>query len=197
MGKSKWFVIGGLLLLAAALCIVGYNLWDNHRAAESVEQILQEMSSAEATGSAGDDAVATQSGADDATMELVIDGERYLGKLEIPSLGLVLPVMSEWSYPNLKIAPCRYSGAVASDDLIIAGHNYDAHFGKLSRLTAADEVIFTDAAGHAFSYAVSAVERLDPDDVEAMESGGWDLTLFTCTPGGAARVTVRCVRADG
>ena len=33
-------------------------------------------------------------------------------------------------------------------------------------------------------------------DVEAMESGDWALTLFTCTIGGKTRVTVRCVPAE-
>ena len=40
-----------------------------------------------------------------------IEGNGYIGLLEIPALGLSLPVMSEWSYPNLKLAPCRYSGS--------------------------------------------------------------------------------------
>jgi sortase A len=29
-----------------------------------------------------------------------------------------------------------------------------------------------------------------------MESGDWDLTLFTCTTGGQSRITVRCVLKD-
>ena len=39
--------------------------------------------------------------------ETEIDGTRYIGTLEIPKIGLVLPVISEWTFPNLKIAPCR------------------------------------------------------------------------------------------
>ena len=35
-----------------------------------------------------------------------LDGRNYLGVLKIPALGLELPVMTDWSYPKLKIAPC-------------------------------------------------------------------------------------------
>ena len=47
--------------------------------------------------------------------------------------------------------------------------------------------------GNRFIYAVSGTEQLPGTAIEEMESGDWDLTLFTCTIGGAARVTVRCV----
>ena len=54
------------------------------------------------------------------------------------------------------------------------------------------EVIFTDMDGNRFIYAVSETEQLPGTAIEEMKSGDWDLTLFTCTIGGAARVTVRC-----
>ena len=47
--------------------------------------------------------------------------------------------------------------------------------------------------GNRFIYAVSGTEQLPGTAIEEMKSGDWDLTLFTCTIGGAARVTVRCV----
>lgn len=47
-------------------------------------------------------------------------------------------------------------------------------------------------------------EILDDADIEnlntrgnEMTSGHWDLTLFTCTVGGASRVTLRCDRVEG
>ncbi len=96
----------------------------------------------------------------------------------------------------MKLAPCRYAGSAYLNDLIIAGHNYRAHFGALGKLRAGDSVIFTDAGGNRFSYTVSRVEQLSSSALEEMESGDWDLTLFTCTVGGKARVTVRCVRME-
>ena len=37
----------------------------------------------------------------------------------IPSIGLELPVMDQWSYAGLKIAPGRYSGTTYADDLVM------------------------------------------------------------------------------
>ena len=41
--KSKAMIRGGLLCLAAALCLVGYNLWDARRASESAAEILRRL----------------------------------------------------------------------------------------------------------------------------------------------------------
>ena len=124
--------------------------------------------------------------------ETVIDGNAYIGKLELPELGIKLPVMSDWSYPKLKKAPCRYQGSAYTGDLIIAGHNYKRHFNGLKRMKTGSRVIFTDEAGNVFRYSVAKIERLDGYAVEQMEAGDWDLTLFTCTAGGSVRLTLRC-----
>ena len=121
-----------------------------------------------------------------------LDGAACIGVLEIPEIDLKLPVLSEWSYPLLKKAPCRYSGSAYLDNLVIAAHNYRTHFGKLKELEVGTEVIFTDAAENRFEYKVAAVEALTPQSVEDMTSGEWALSLFTCTLDGKNRVTVRC-----
>lgn len=123
-----------------------------------------------------------------------VDGHTYIGFLDIPAIDRTLPVMDTWSYPNLKIAPNRFVGTVYAHDMIVCAHNYDRHFGKIKTLQEGDEVTFTDVYGDRFSYKVSEVTILQPTDVEEMKDpDDWDLTLFTCTIGGATRVTVRCV----
>lgn len=125
------------------------------------------------------------------------DGHRYVGFLEIPAISRILPVMDDWSYPNLKIAPNRFIGTVYAHDMIVCAHNYDRHFGLIKTLNAGDEVVFTDVYGDRFLYEVSETTILQPTDVEEMtDPEDWDLTLFTCTIGGATRVTVRCVMKD-
>lgn len=188
----------GALFCIAAAGLVGYNFWDNSRAENSVNSVLQQISisvSEKVNDTAGADEMQEADGDPfcDKEMPMVeIDGYLYIGILEIPSLGLELPVMESWDYPRMKIAPCRYTGSVYRHDMIIAGHNYASHFGNLQNLQSGDKVLFTDMEGNSFSYAVSQTETLDGTAVEEMESGEWDLTLFTCTISGKARVTVRC-----
>ena len=127
-----------------------------------------------------------------------IDGYDYIGYVSIPSIGLELPVMSEWSYAGLKIAPGRYSGSTYADNMVVCAHNYAKHFSPIKWLQAGAEVYFTDMDGMRWSYEVDNVETLQPTQIEKMttvtEEDNWDLTLFTCTTGGSARCAVRCVR---
>lgn len=126
--------------------------------------------------------------------EAEIDGYAYIGYLTIPKLELELPVMADWDYARLRIAPCRYTGSVWGEDLVIMAHNYARHFGGLSDLSEGDSVIFTDMDGITTCYEVVAADILAPTAVEEMTSGDFDLTLFTCTYGGRSRVTVYCDR---
>ena len=190
----------GLLLIAAALALAAYNVIDAQRAARSAAQALEALSQNTAVSAAEPE----QASADDAPAYLAdpempmptvsFDGNDYIGRVDVPSLGLSLPVISEWSYPRLKIAPCRYTGSAYLDNLIIAAHNYGSHFGNLNRLNNGDTVTFTDVDGNQFTYAVSLIEDLPGTAIEEMQAGEWDLTLFTCTLGGRSRVTVRCER---
>lgn len=128
---------------------------------------------------------------------VTIDGYDYVGFLSLEALGLELPVMADWSYPQLKLSPCRYYGSVRGGDLVICAHNYQKHFGRLTELAVGDSVLFTDMDGVVTAYTVAETEVLQPTAVEEMTSGDYPLTLFSCTYGGKTRVTVRCQRVEG
>ena len=129
--------------------------------------------------------------------EVEIDGYGYIGCLAIPALNLELPVMGDWDYTRLNIAPCRYTGTTGGNDLVVMAHNFDKHFGRLRELSEGDEVVFTDMDGIVNRYRVVGVDVLAPTAVAEMTAGDFDLTLFTCTFGGQSRVTVYCDRARG
>ena len=129
--------------------------------------------------------------------EKEVNGYACIGFISIPDLNLELPVISDWSYPKLKAAPCRFSGTLRGEDLVVMAHSYKSHFGRLSDLLEGAEVIFTDMDGSIWAYEVVAKDILDPTAVEEMTSGEYDLTLFSCTPNGKHRVTVRCDKIMG
>jgi len=191
----------GLLLIAAALFLVSYNLYDELRAEQSARQAVTQLDAylpAEAAPEAPLDSAGDRTVIPDyvlsPNMEMpveTINGIDFIGVLRIPALELELPIISEWNYPNLKTAPCRYSGSAYLNNLIICGHNYTSHFGTLKNLWEGDIATFTDIDGNVFIYKMVERETLNPTDIEGMESGNWDLTLFTCTVGGQSRVTIR------
>lgn len=183
----------GLLLIISAFSLTVYNIWDEQRAGQEVSKVIEQLS--EEISETTEEAENEQLYLKHPDMEMptvLIDGNRYLGILEIPALNLKLSIMESWSYPNLKISPCRYEGSVYSEDMIIAGHDYRSHFGLLKKLQQGDQIAFTDVDGNRFVYEVVGKEILAGTDVEEMESGDWDLTLFTCTYSGRTRMTIRC-----
>lgn len=182
------YILIGTALIFIAVFLLKHNLDESSEAGnasdEMLEGVIEQMPGVVLENLSGDMPVVD------------VDGHSFVGTLEIPSLELLLPVQSSWSQEDAKYAVCRYEGSMYDDDLIIAGHNYTEHFGKLSELTSGDVVIVTDMNGMSKYYEVTNIETLGAYDVEKMEAGDWDLTLFTCTLGGANRVTIRC-ESDG
>ena len=192
-GRGTVWINAGLLLIAAALFLSVYNEWESHEARDSARQVIAQLC----------DALPTEAGEPttlpDVRREMpvkTINGRDYIGVLSIPSLELELPVISQWDYPALKVAPCRYSGSLYQDNLIICAHNYASHFGKLKELQPGDIVLFTDMDEHVVTFQMVERETLNPMDAEGMEAGDWDLTLFTCTIDGQTRVTIRLERVE-
>lgn len=188
----------GAVLVGLALSLFLYNTWDANRAAEASAEVLDTID---------DDLDDTDESEYllmmDPNREMTvvnIDGYDYIGYLSIPSINLRLPVMSEWSYDGLKIAPGRFSGSVYADDMVIAGHNYAKHFSPIKWLDYGTEVYFIDMENQVWTYQVIQIETLTPTQVEEMsvksEDDDWDMTLFTCTTGGQARCAVRLMRVS-
>lgn len=206
--KGNGFILCGLLLLAAALLWSWYNIRTQRSAGAASQQILKELA---VEAQAADEHETISAAAEAAVSALVeenvpdfvlnpemdmpeteVNGGNYIATLSIPAISLELPVNTQWNYVNLKQSPCRYNGSAYTHDLIICAHNYDIHFGSIKYLNPGDTVILTDMDGNRFVYAVSYTETLGAFDVDELRAGDWDLTLFTCTVGGASRVTVRC-----
>lgn len=199
--KGNVLITAGLLFILAALSLTMYNLHDQRQAAQAAQQAAAQLSAIvpEPSRKEPSEEIEIPDYILNPKMEMpteTLDGTDYIGLLCIPALELELPVISQWSYPHLKKAPCRYTGSAYLDDLTICAHNYSAHFGNLKTLSGGERVSFTDMDGNTFSYLVSAVEVLPPTAIEDMTDGGWPLTLFTCTVGGQSRIAVRCEKAD-
>lgn len=201
MKNKKGFlpILAGLLLLSGALGLTVYNISDSRRAEESVSRIVEQfvlMQPSDQTNTAEENIPLYVRYPEMEMPVTQMDGMYYIGILELPTLGLKLPVLSELTDDNLTVAPCRYAGSAYLDNLVIAAHNYTSHFGTLRDIAYGDRIVFTDADGNVFKYTVAEIEMLAPEDIEEMESGNWDLSLFTCTVGGGSRVTVRCEKTE-
>lgn len=189
---GKILISIGVFMLLASACLVAYNaniesnaeqqvlgtadvLLENIRETASVPQFLQ---------------------TEDAANGFEIDGVSYMAVLSIPDLGRLLPIASKWNEVNLKTAPCYYSGSAEDGALVLAGHNYRAHFGGIENLPIGSEILLTLANGTERRYQVAYIEVLDATDVAGMTETDWALSLFTCTYDGQRRITLRCTAAE-
>ena len=191
----KWIgvicVFLGVLCILSAIGFVAYNRWEDMNAKDVAQDFLEDVQSII------NEEQSEQPLLNDTKMATVeVDGYDCIGILSVPVLDLELPVLTDWSYAKLKKAPCHYYGSYYEKDFVIAAHNYKSHFGRLSKLQAGDIVVFTDVSGTAHYYEVVILETLPKNATKEMITSGFDLSLYTCTPGGGNRVTVRCNAAQ-
>lgn len=192
------FMTAGIVMILSAVLIILYNCGCDKKAGSASADILtdikQSITARQEEEHMTGHVQSNYENENNSTHKQVIrcSEDEYIGILSIPSLGLELPVSSEWSYKALKISPCRYSGTADEGNLIIAAHNYPSHFGKIENLSSGDSVIFTDASGKEYRYQTVCTEIITADDTQQMNNGEWDMSLFTCTLSGKDRITVRC-----
>ncbi len=207
--KGLILVLLGTVLLLAAVSLVLYNNAQDRSSGEyaqtALDAMLAEMPETNLattpTTSYHNDLYAQYETTTTVALDdtIVVEDRSYIGIIAVPSQNIQLPVLQEWSKSLLQYAPCRYSGAALNDSLIIAGHNYKTHFGRLFSVNQGDLITFTTVNGIVYQYEVMHCETLDGGDIEGMleqEQGDWDLTLFTCTLSGQSRLTIRAQRIE-
>lgn len=183
---AKLFMGVGVISTLSALVLLAYNCRQDRAAGNASRESLIKI-----------EQLQPHSSNNIGEMDSVkIDGNYYIGYIAIPSLDTELPVISEWSYSQLQIAPCRYYGAIHTDNLVIAAHNYTRHFGKLRRLRPGDKVFFTDVNQICHSYEVEQILTIKPTDTDIVTRGDYPLTFFTCTYSGKMRIAVQCRRLN-
>lgn len=191
-----------ICFVAAVLCLLAAGGWfgvlvsEDSAAREGVEQVVRSWDTGTVTEQEKEPDFGEESILEENSVmrESVVQVEAcsYLGMLTIPSLDLTLPIQASWDFYEARHTPCRYLGSVMEERLILAGHNYRHHFGRIGELKPGDEMVFTDANGISYQYTVSRLEVLSDSDVDGLLAGTEPLTLFTCTLLGNERIVVRC-----
>lgn len=107
--RGNLLIALGLLLLIGAAGLTVYNLNVDKNAGQEAVAVVDDLNALLAETEIQ---VKSEPGwiSDTEQRLLELDGRSYLGLITIPTLELQLPVQNEWSYPNLKISPCRMQG---------------------------------------------------------------------------------------
>lgn len=118
------------------------------------------------------------------------NGKTYetIGILEISSLDIKYPILSETTDELLKISLTKYWGGNPHEigNLCILGHNYkndNSFFGNLPNIENNDIIKLTDINQKTLNYKVYDTFIIDPDDTSCtsqLTDGNIDITLITC-----------------
>lgn len=128
------------------------------------------------------------------------DGKKYttVGSINIPSISVNYPILSETSDSLLKVSVCKFWGSNPNEvgNLCIAGHNYrnTRFFSKVPNLVVGDMIEITDLTGKTLQYSVYDKYTVDPTDVSCtsqLTNGKKIVTLITCTNDNKQRVIVK------
>lgn len=183
---GKYLIILGVILIVISLSLFTFNNLEDYHASKNSFEVLEMIDDNKI-----EEIVTNVSNLTKQEENVInVRGNDYIGIIEIPALNLELPIMSEFTYDKLKIAPCRYFGSIQTNDLVICGHSYLAHFGNLYRLQPKDIIIINDFHRQ-YIYEVEAIEILEATDINNMLDSQFDLTLYTCTKDSLRRVTIR------
>lgn len=123
---------------------------------------------------------------------LQIDGQDYIGLVEIPGFGVKLPVFGSWDAGQVTSCPCRFWGTVYDGSLVLGGADQTGQFDCLDQLDIGTVVTVTDMLGSEFSYVVTRIDRSKSAEASVLLDGGADLTLFARDAYNFNYIVVRC-----
>ena len=137
------------------------------------------------------------------TATCTVNGKEYtvVGSINIPSLQIEYPILSETTTQLLKVSVTKYWGANPNEvgNMVVMGHNYknNRFFGNLSKIKNGDIVKITDLAGKTLDYEVYDTYIIDPYDnacTSQLTDGKKEITLITCHyENGSSHATKRFV----
>ena len=133
------------------------------------------------------------------TLPLNIDKNYFvIGSIEIPSIKINYPILSNTSDELLEISPCRFYGPYPNEvgNLCIAGHNYDNNlfFSNLYKLNIGDEIKIYDSSNSLIKYYVYDKYEINKNDTFCTcqdTNGRKEITLVTCNNFNGNRLIIK------
>ena len=178
----------GLALILTAVGILAVQQIQNIMARKANGQ-LAEMITAQlperTTGSPADYS--------DAQMPVLqVDGADYVCLMEVPELGVLLPVRNDWDTKDLAHGPCRFWGSIYDGSFVLGGSYLEGQFDFCSRLDVGQRIVIRDMLGAEFRCSVSRIDRSGSAEFEDLSDEEYPLTLFVREKYESRYIVVRC-----
>ena len=168
----KALLIAGMCLLLGAMILFVLWQWNINTSAQKtneyvniIQQIIPESEGA-----------TLEERRDNEMATLSIDGIDFVGLLEFPQYGSVLPVRDDWGKPSKY--PCRFSGSVYDRTMQIGGTSQKGQYDFYLDISVGDSLFFTDMEGNRYSYEVKDISYEENADLSTLDCEESSLTLF-------------------
>ena len=168
----KVCVIAGALMLVSALAILLYWRWNisysQKQTAIYVDTLRQLMPQPQ-------NAVPEER-RDNTMAALSVDGLDFVGILELPRYGSILPVCGNWG--RVFQYPCRFGGSIYDGSLQIGATTQAGQYSFYREISVGDTVMFTDMEGNRYAFQVAAMRYEKHIDQATLQHQDATLTLF-------------------
>lgn len=176
--------IGAILVIASIGLLVysmrGYEI-DTNNAIVQIEKLLPKITQS-----------VPQEKGNNTMSSMEIDGESYVALLEMDMYKFKMPVRSVWDEKAVEAVPCRYSGSLYNNTLVIAATDAEGQMDFVNSVNTGDRLTVTDMRGEQFSYKVVKVENSNTATAEELNTDEFDLTIFVEYSGPTDYLFIRC-----
>jgi sortase A len=199
----RFLLLASLLVLLANLAAITTRAADDPAAAEPVQvaslpaeplpPVVPDRLTTTTTSTTVATTVATSRPIDPPVNAYADEPHVVIGTIEIPKLGLDVPLNEGISLKTIDHGPSHWPGSAmpgqSTGNTVIAGHRvtHSKPFRHIDTLTPGDEIIFT-VDGIRSVYTVTGNEVVTPDRTDIVTQTAEPIaTLFACHPPGSAR----------
>lgn len=176
--------LGAILVIVSIGLLVysmrGYEI-DTNNAIVQIEKLLPKITQS-----------VPQEKGNNTMSSMEIDGESYVALLEMDMYKFKMPVRSVWDEKAVDAVPCRYSGSIYNNSLVIAATDAEGQMDFVNSVNTGDRLTVTDMRGEQFSYKVVKVENSNTATDEELNTDEFDLTIFVEYSGPTDYLFIRC-----
>ena len=169
---QKICVLVGICLLVSALVMLALWQWNIRRSEKQSQYYVQTL---QALIPEPQNAV-PEPRRDNTMSVLCVDGTDFVGLIEFPDYGSVLPVCADWD--KAAQYPCRLGGSIYDGTLQIGATTQKGQYDFYRELTVGDTVVCTDAEGNRYTFSITGLRYEKHADQAALTRETAALTVF-------------------
>ena len=168
----KICVLVGACLLLGAVVMLAFWRWNIHN---SEKEAKYYVSTLQALIPETQNAVPEER-RDNTMAVLSVDGADFVGLIELPRYGSVLPVCADWGKTSKY--PCRFSGSIYDGTMQIGATTQKGQYDFYRELSVGDFVYYIDVEGNRYTFTITGLRYEKHVDQAALQREESMLTLF-------------------